>query len=83
VEFCSNLVAGTDTTSHLFVMMVYYYIGSPEAQRKLKEEVNSVIKTDEDITYDNIKKLTYLKCFQNEVTRMYGPGNGILLREVT
>lgn len=61
-------------------MMIYYYIGNSEAQEKLKNEINSIILTDEDITYENIKKLTYLKSFQNEVVRMYGPGNGILLR---
>lgn len=40
-----------------------------------------MIKSDEDITTDNLKALTYVDWLQNETTRMYGPGNGILMRK--
>ena len=42
-----------------------------------------MIKSDEDITYDNLKKLQYLEYIEMETTRMYGPGNGVLTRYAT
>ena len=53
---------------------------NPDKGKKLREEVEGVIKSEKDITYENIKKLKYLSHFQMEVTRIYGPGNGVLLR---
>lgn len=35
--------------------------------------MDSIIKSDKDITYENLKKLTYIDCIQNETTRHYGP----------
>ena len=36
----------------------------------------------ENYRYDNLKKMTYIDCVLKEVTRFYGPGNNIILREV-
>ena len=33
--------------------------------------MNSVIKTDKDITTENMKKLSYLDCILTETSRMY------------
>lgn len=54
--------------------MIVYYMGKyPEIQKKLREQINSTIKSDEDITHENLKKLTYIDWIQNETTRHYGP----------
>ena len=36
---------------------------------------------NDDYSYDNLKKLTYIDCVQKEVTRFYGPANNVILRE--
>jgi cytochrome P450 len=45
--------------------------------------VESIIKDDSDITYENLKKLIYIDWIQNETTRYYGPGTGIFPRIAT
>jgi len=45
--------------------MIIYYIGrNPEVHRKLRQEINSVIKSDADITHENLKKLNYIDWIQ-------------------
>ena len=38
--------------------------------------------SDDDFSYDNLKKLTYIDCVEKEVTRYYGPVNQVFAREV-
>lgn len=64
-EFQTFLIAGTDPVTHFFTMMVYYLGKYPEIHKKLRDQVNSVIKSDDDITHENLKKLTYIDCIQN------------------
>lgn len=61
-------------------MMVYYISQRKDVEEKLRNQINEVIKTDQDITKENLKKLTYIDWIQNETTRHYGPGIGIFLR---
>ena len=58
-------VGGTDTTNHFTEMLIYNIKTHPEIERKLREQVSSVIKRDEDITMENLKKITYLDWIQN------------------
>lgn len=76
-------MAGTDTTSRYFTMIVYYLSQYPEVEKKLRAAVDEVIKTDADITYENLKKLTYIDWIQFETTRYYGPGNGVFARDAS
>lgn len=50
-EFQTFLLAGTDTTTHFFTMMVYYLGKYSEVHKKLREHINAIIKFDEDITH--------------------------------
>lgn len=61
-------------------MMVYLSAKHPRVEKKLREQVNSVIKSDEDITFENLKKLTYIDWISSETTRFYGPAVGNLER---
>lgn len=64
--------------------MIIYYLGNhPQIHQRVREEVEKFIKSDEDITVENLKKLTYIDWIQYETTRMYGPANGIFLRVAT
>lgn len=42
-----------------------------------------MIKSDEDITCDNLKNMIFLECVVHEALRLYQPANGIFLREAT
>ena len=35
---------------------------------------------DDDFSYENLKKCTYIDCVEKEVTRFYGPVNQIFSR---
>ena len=61
-------------------MMEYYISRNKSIEQQLRQQIEEVIKTDEDITKENLKKLTYIDWIQNETTRYYGPGNGIFTR---
>lgn len=50
-EFQTFLLAGTDTTTHFFTMIVYYLGTYPEVHKKLREHINAIIKSDDDITF--------------------------------
>ena len=77
------IFAGTDTTTNLFIFASIVMFEHPEALQKAKEEVASVIKSEEDLTFDNLKKLTYLEAIQWETMRMHSPVAGNLLRTCT
>ena len=35
---------------------------------------------EDNCTYENLKKMTYIDCVEKEVTRFYGPANNVILR---
>lgn len=79
-EFSTFLVVGTDSSSRFLAMMIYYLGQNPKILEKARTQINQVIKTNEDFTYENLKKLNYIDMIQNETTRHFGPGNGIFIR---
>ena len=56
------MIAGSDTTSNFLTAMLLYTFEKPKVVEKLRKEINSIIHSDEDITIENLKKLTYLEC---------------------
>jgi hypothetical protein len=46
-------------------MMVYYISLNSQIEEKLRKQIDEVIKSDEDITKENLKKLTYIDWIQN------------------
>ena len=82
-EFITFLIAGTDSTAHLLMMMVYLLHDHPAIQEKLRAEMEEHIHCEEDINHENIKKMQYLEWFQKETTRHYGPGTNIFVREAS
>ena len=63
--------------------MMYYLDLNPNAKEKLQTEIEKMIKSDKDITYENLQKMTYLDYVQRETLRVYPPVIGTLIREVT
>lgn len=50
-EFITFLIAGTDSTAHLLMMMVYLLHDHPRIHKKLRAEIDSLISCDDDITF--------------------------------
>uniref|UniRef100_A0A914L7A7 Uncharacterized protein n=1 Tax=Meloidogyne incognita TaxID=6306 RepID=A0A914L7A7_MELIC len=88
------LIAGYDTTASVLQFATYMLAMHPKIQEKLREEINSVLGINEDISYEHLKKMDYLQAFLQETLRMYPPApvsnracntnlnlNGINLRE--
>jgi hypothetical protein len=46
-------------------MMIYYISQRKDIHEKLRISINEIIKTDDDITIDNLKKLKYIDWIQN------------------
>ena len=71
-----------DTTSQLSGMTIYELAKHPEIVAEIRKEFSEKIKSDEALTYENIKTCEYLNCVLNEVLRVYAPTLIILLRYV-
>ena len=44
-------MAGTDTVSYYTENMIYLIVKNPKIEEKLREEINTYIKDDSDISY--------------------------------
>jgi cytochrome P450 len=65
-------------------MMVYLLAQNPNVEAKVREEIDQVFPSPleiKDITYENLKKLTYCDDVMKETLRMYSPSAGIIPRE--
>ena len=47
----------------------------------MREEIDEYMKGG-DFIYENLKKMTYIDCVEKEVTRFYGPANGMFFRNI-
>lgn len=70
------MIAGRDTTAGLMSFAFYELSKRPDVWRKLKNEVYEKFGSGndvrlEEITFESLKRCTYLKNFINEVLRLY------------
>jgi cytochrome P450 / NADPH-cytochrome P450 reductase len=70
-DIITFMIAGTETTSNFLVAMIFYIFEKPDVARRLKEEIDSVIETNEDIYIEKFKKLRYLECIFLEISRLF------------
>ena len=70
-------MAGSETTSNFLQALKIYVFDKPEVVNKLRKEINSIIKSDKDLTVDNFKKMHYLDCIINEVFRVFATAVGL------
>lgn len=78
-QICGLFVAGTDTTSNFWNVILCYIGKHAEVELKAREEIEKFMKED-DYSYDNLKNLVYIDAIEKEVTRIYGPGNLVFPR---
>ncbi|THC98068.1 hypothetical protein EYZ11_002420 [Aspergillus tanneri] len=67
------IIAGSETTATLLSGVTYYLLKTPNAYAKLKEEVRTAFKSDDEITLQACNQLTYIHAVINEGLRMYPP----------
>lgn len=58
-------MAGSDTTTAFFTQMLFLIFENPSIYNTLKVQIDEVIHSDADITYENIKKLQYIDWVQH------------------
>ncbi|EMD34546.1 hypothetical protein CERSUDRAFT_116692 [Gelatoporia subvermispora B] len=71
------LIAGHETTSGMLTFAVYYLLKNPEAMRKLREEIDTMIG-DRVVSVKDVNKLPYLLAVMRETLRLSpsAPGRG-------
>ncbi|KAL4446418.1 hypothetical protein ABPG74_001159 [Tetrahymena malaccensis] len=72
-------IGGTDTTSHLIAMAIYYVCQNEHYYRMTQKEVD-YYKQD---TSKSIQDLPFMDAVINETLRIYGPGNKSFDQKVT
>jgi len=65
-------VAGSETTSNTINYTLWYLCNYPEVQRKIQEEVDTVIGRDTLPSYEDRSKLPYLEAVVHETQRIVG-----------
>ncbi|KAI1806394.1 cytochrome P450 [Daldinia bambusicola] len=65
--------AGHESTATTLAWSLYVLAIHPAIQDRLRSEINSVLKTDQEPDYNSISTLPYLHNFVREVLRVYPP----------
>jgi cytochrome P450 len=72
------MLAGTETTATLLSGVTYYLLKNPDKLRILTEEIRAAFEKEEDITFEQLQALNYLRACLEEGLRMYPPvSNGL------
>ncbi|KAI9026358.1 cytochrome P450 [Hyaloraphidium curvatum] len=70
-DFVANIViAGRDTTAQTLTWVFYCLANHPEVERKLREELVTVLG-DKEPTYESLKELKYTNAVFNEALRLH------------
>ena len=67
------MVAGHETTSVALSWTLYELAREPQIQAKVREEINSVLCDDTEMTWDTIEELAYLEKVIKESLRRHPP----------
>ncbi|CEL04917.1 hypothetical protein ASPCAL06041 [Aspergillus calidoustus] len=72
------IIGGSETTASLLSGVTYLLLRNPESYEKLKDEIRSTFRTQEDINMASVNRLTYMLACLDEALRMYPPiANGL------
>ncbi|KAL9613336.1 MAG: hypothetical protein Q9167_002097 [Letrouitia subvulpina] len=72
-QLVNVLLAGRDTTACLLSWTFFLLVRHPKTLRRLREEIQSVMGNEKDLTKSLIQRMPYLKCVLNETLRLYPP----------
>ena len=65
--------AGTDTTATALTGWTYYVCTHPDVYNRLVGEIRGALVREDDIKWENVKKLQYLDATINEALRLFPP----------
>ncbi|XP_015963056.1 cytochrome P450 89A2-like [Arachis duranensis] len=83
VSLCSEFIlGGTDTTATTWLWAMANIIKCQDIQEKLFDEIKKVVKSEEDIEEEHLKRMPYLEAVVLETLRRHPPGHFILPRAV-
>ncbi|XP_078521130.1 cytochrome P450 3A21-like [Lissotriton helveticus] len=68
------ILAGYETTSTALAFLSYNLATHPGIQRKLQQEIDTLLPNKAPATYDALMQMEYLEMAINETLRMYPPG---------
>ncbi|KAE8150476.1 cytochrome P450 [Aspergillus avenaceus] len=80
----NNIAAGSDTTASTLAAVVYYLRKHPQAEAKLREEIDALAgegKISDPVTFDEARRMPYLQACIKEVLRIH-PAVGRLLARI-
>ncbi|THV01192.1 cytochrome P450 [Dendrothele bispora CBS 962.96] len=72
-EVLNILLAARDTTASLLTSCVYILTQRPDICARLKSEISEKLGSSRRLTYEDTKKMKYLRAFLNETLRLYPP----------
>jgi cytochrome P450 len=72
-ELINLLVAGRDTTMCLLTFSFYMLSEHPDIEKRLRQEIYDIVGQTGRPTYDQMRKMKYMRAFLNEVLRLYPP----------
>lgn len=67
-------IAGFTTASSTMSFMAYELAVNPDIQKKLQQEVDVVVSTNDQVSYEDVLKMKYLDQVVSETLRKYPPG---------
>lgn len=71
-QMLTILIGGTDTTASTLSFVISMLAIHPKMQERCFRELQSIFTTqDEDTSYDQLRKLSYLQCCLKETMRLF------------
>ena len=70
-EVMTFMVAGHETTAITLSWCLLEAARHPEMQQKIRDEFNFIMKPGTSLSFEDLEKLTYTKCFIQETLRLY------------
>ncbi|KAF9888184.1 hypothetical protein FE257_009179 [Aspergillus nanangensis] len=66
-------MAGSETSATALTAATFYLCHNKAAAQKLREEITTTFRSDDEIVYDTVKHLPYLTAVIREALRLYPP----------
>ncbi|KAM3418564.1 hypothetical protein BST61_g4541 [Cercospora zeina] len=81
-EALTQLIAGSDTTSNTSCALLYHCLTKPNVIKKLQEELDAALPSDDVPNYEQVKDLKYLDWVIQETLRIHSTSSQGLPRVV-
>jgi len=80
-NFISLFLAATDTTGNLVSMIFYYLSKNPEIFEKTFNEIQDIVKSKTELSFEDLHKMDYTMAVIKETLRVANPQGLLVFRE--